>query len=165
MATTSENAKAGKNARSKRSSKAKAQRELLALLDWREWVQYDRVVRHLPFFGFLALLAAAYISNRHTMERQSRELDAIRNQLVELQWYYDTANDELARHSRQSKVARRVADQGIKELTTPPIIIDAERADAEKARLARHAEKQKRKGAEAETQRAESFPFPLNNAR
>jgi hypothetical protein len=145
--------------RSRNGRKTQAQRELLTLLDWREWVQYDRVVRHLPFFGFLAVLAVVYISNRHTMERQSRELDAIRKELVELQWYYDTANDELARHSRQSKVARRVADQGIEELTTPPIIIDAASAQANAERLAQG----KRKRPD-EAQRAESFPFSLNAA-
>lgn len=159
MANAPKNTKAA--SRYGKGASAGEKRELLTLLDWREWVQYDRVVRHLPFFGFLALLATVYISNRHTMERQSRELDEIRKELVELQWYYDTANDELARHSRQSKVARRVADQGIKELTTPPIIIDAAAAPGHRSRLA----KSRNGKAAPEAQRAESFPFPLNNAR
>lgn len=101
----------------------KGVRELLTLLDWREWMQYNRFVERLPFLLFCGLIGIFYIWNRHTFERQVRELDRMNRELTELRWYYDTAKDELARNSRQSKVADRVASRGVMELTQPPIII------------------------------------------
>jgi hypothetical protein len=134
--------------RNETKTATRRRREWLALLDAREWLQYDRVVRHLPFLLFLSGLAALYIHNRHTVERQSRELDAIRKELTELEWYHDTANDELARLSRQSEVADRVAAQGIRELTTPPIIIATTPQGGRRARP------------EAGVQRAGVYAFP-----
>jgi len=134
--------------RPQKNSRTHARRELLAMLDARDWLSYDRVVQRLPFLTFLSLLAAMYIGNRHTVERQSRDLDNIRQELTELAWYYDTANDELARRSRQSEVAERVASQGIHELTAPPRIIAATPVTL-------------KKGVRREPQRAGLYPFAL----
>ena len=98
-------------------------RELLAFLDVRDWMQYNRFVDRLPFLLFCVLIGIFYIWNRHTFERQVRELYRLNKELTELRWYYDTAKDELARNSRQSSVAERVAIRGVMELTEPPIII------------------------------------------
>jgi|GEM_PF-668778 len=111
------------------TGKRSALQEFLALVDVRNWWQYNRFVDRLPFLLFCTFLAGFYIWNRHTFERQVRELDRLNRELTEMRWYYDTAKDELARHSRQSSVADRVAARGILELTQPPLIIAEEKSN------------------------------------
>ncbi len=114
---------ATRDTQDKSSEKRQRIQQLLGLLDLREWMQYDRFVLRMPFLVFCTFLAIFYIWNRHTFERKVRELDRVSRELTEMRWYYDTAKDELARSSRQSRVADRVAARGIVELTEPPMII------------------------------------------
>ncbi len=111
------------NKNTENSNKQRGLHELLSFLDVREWLQYNRFVDRLPFLMFCSALGILYIWNRHTVERQVRELDRMNRKVTEQRWYYDTAKDELARNSRQSNVADRVAARGILELMEPPLII------------------------------------------
>jgi hypothetical protein len=110
-----------------KTGRAKTMRELGSMLDMGGWLNYDRFVSRLPFLFFLCALAVVYIWNKHTVESQVRELNATERELTELRWHYDSSKDELARASRQSSVASRVAEQNIFELTEPPHIILTEK--------------------------------------
>lgn len=105
------------------TGRAKTSRELGGLLDLGGWLNYDRFVARLPFVLFLCGLAVVYIWNKHTVERQVRELNDIKKEVTELRWDYDSSKDALARASRQSSVASRVAEHEIFELTEPPLVI------------------------------------------
>jgi len=121
-------AEANKEPKDQETGKRNALQDFLSVVDVRQWWKYNRFVDRMPFLLFCTFLAAFYIWNRHTFERQVRELDRLNRELTEMRWYYDTAKDELARYSRQSSVADRVAARGILELTQPPLIISEEKS-------------------------------------
>ncbi len=121
-------AEANKEPMDQETGKRNALQDFLSVVDVRQWWKYNRFVDRMPFLLFCTFLAAFYIWNRHTFERQVRELDRLNRELTEMRWYYDTAKDELARYSRQSSVADRVAARGILELTQPPLIISEEKS-------------------------------------
>ncbi len=108
-----------------RPGKTRLVRHGLGWMDLRTWLEYDRFVNRLPFLVFCALLAMLYISNRYSCERKVRELAVVQKKVEEHRFYYDSTKDELARNSRQSSVAERVAGRGVVELTAPPIILSS----------------------------------------
>ncbi len=99
---------------------------LLRIFDLSSYMPFQQAVKRLPFLLFLVGIAIVYIWNRHSAERNIRQMNRIEKDLVELQWYYDTTKDELTRKSRQSAVAERVREFGVHELRNPPYIIKQE---------------------------------------
>jgi hypothetical protein len=106
-------------------SRLRLVRHGLAWMDLRSWMEYDRFVKRLPFLVFCTVLAMLYIGNRYSCERKVRELAVLQKKVEEHRFYYDSTKDELARNSRQSRVAERVAGRGVVELTDPPIILSS----------------------------------------
>lgn len=98
--------------------------ELRSMLDMSSWLRYETFVRRLPFLFYLFFLAALYIGNRHRVEKQVRQLDAVNKDLIEMRWHYEASKEELAKRSRQSSVATLVVENGVRELTRPPFIIE-----------------------------------------
>lgn len=84
------------------------------------------LVKNLPFFCFLAFLAAIYIANAHYAEKKVREIETLQNELKQQRWEYMTLKSELMYRSKQAEVATQVRDLGLKEPTVKPykIIVD-----------------------------------------
>ena len=51
----------------------------------------------------------------------------MKTELNELRSEYISLKSSLMKQSNQSEVAKRLSEQGIKELRTPPIIIESEK--------------------------------------
>jgi hypothetical protein len=75
---------------------------------------------NLPFLLFLAALAIFYIWNGHDAEKKKKEVDQLRERLVELNWEFTTTRSELNNKSKQSEVSVMVEPLGLEELTVPP---------------------------------------------
>jgi hypothetical protein len=69
---------------------------------------------------FLALLGIIYISNIYYAEKKIRETNELRKELKELRYEYITGKTQLEDRRKQSEIARKIEEQGIKELTVPP---------------------------------------------
>lgn len=91
--------------------------------DWKRMFRYQWIVKNIPFFLFLAVLAVIYIYNGHYADKTVRNINKTSNELKELQYEYKTLKSEVMFRSKQSELAKAVAPLGLKELTAPPIVL------------------------------------------
>ncbi|SMO78518.1 FtsL-like putative cell division protein [Solitalea koreensis] len=85
-----------------------------------EVVSEEKATQMLPFFLFLGVIAMIYITNRHFAERNVRAINKANKELKELRWEYMTNKAQLMFLSKQTEVAARVAQYGLKESVQPP---------------------------------------------
>lgn len=85
---------------------------------------YRWLVKNIPFFLFLAVLAVIYIYNGHYADKIVRNISKTSNELKELQYEYKTLKSEVMFRSKQSELAKAVEPFGLKELTTPPVMLE-----------------------------------------
>ena len=99
----------------------KKERELR--FKWKRLLNYQTVVKQLPFFLFLALLAVVYIYNGHKADKTIRSISKTARELKELQFEYKTVKGDVLFRSKQSELIKAVEPLGLKELTTSPVVI------------------------------------------
>ena len=99
----------------KKKEKAKAR--------WKRWFNYQWIVKNVPFFLFLAVLAILYIYNGHFSDNTIKNINKTGKELKELQYEYKTLKSEVMLRSKQSELAKAVAPLGLKELTEPPYVL------------------------------------------
>ena len=81
------------------------------------------MVKNIPFFLFLSLLAVLYIFNGHYSDKTIKDINKTSKEVKELQYEYKTLKSEVMFRSKQSELAKAVAPLGLKELVTPPIVL------------------------------------------
>ena len=92
-------------------------------IDWKRWLNYQSLVRQLPFFLFLAILAVLYIYNGHYADKTIRNINRTAREVKELQYEYKTVKSEVMFRSKQSELVKAVEPLGLKELTSAPVIL------------------------------------------
>lgn len=92
-------------------------------LDWKRWLNYQSLVKQIPFFLFLAVLAVIYIYNGHYADNTIRSINKTAKEVKELQWEYKTVKSEVMFQSKQSELVKAVEPLGLKELVSPPMKI------------------------------------------
>jgi hypothetical protein len=102
---------------------AAEKKERLARLRWKRWLNYPSIVKQMPFFLFLTLLAVAYIYNGHYADKLNRDIARTTKELKELQYEYKTVKGDVLFRSKQSELIKAVEPLGLKELTSSPIIL------------------------------------------
>jgi hypothetical protein len=90
---------------------------------WKRLISYRWIVRNVPFFLFLAVLAVVYIYNGHRADKTIRHMTTVNRELKELQYEYKTIKSEVMFRSKQSELARAVEPFGLKELVHPPVVL------------------------------------------
>ena len=90
---------------------------------WKRLLNYKSIVKQTPFFLFLALLAVVYIYNGHLADKTIRDISKTSNELKELQYEYKSVRGDVLDRSRQSELIEAVQPLGLKELTTPPVVL------------------------------------------
>src|SRR5437762_5544466 len=98
---------------------------------WKRILNYQSIVRQVPFFLFLALLAIVYIYNGHYADKTIRNINETAKEVKELQYEYKTIKSEVMFRSKQSELAKAVEPLELKELTVAPIVLK-DSADADK---------------------------------
>ncbi|MBX2917370.1 MAG: hypothetical protein KF856_19035 [Cyclobacteriaceae bacterium] len=83
-------------------------------------------VQYLPKVLFVVLLSLIYISNTHYAEKTTRKIDKIQTEVEDLRADYTTLKADIMYASKQSEVARRVKELGLKESLNPPfkVVVD-----------------------------------------
>jgi hypothetical protein len=89
----------------------------------RRLIGYRWIVKNIPFFLFLSVLAVIYIYNGHYADKTIRNINQVSKELKELQYEYKTLKSEVMFRSKQSELAKAVAPAGLKELMVPPVIL------------------------------------------
>ena len=86
-------------------------------------LNYRAIVKQIPFFLFLAFLAVIYIYNGHLADRRAREIARTTKELKELQFEYKDVKGDVLELSTQGQLMKIVEPLGLKELTTPPVVL------------------------------------------
>ena len=86
----------------------------------------------MPFIAFLVALFLINIGMVYYFENTAREKVKLQNELNEMRSQYNTTLSELEKSKQQSNVAQAIQEMGLKELRTPPQIIDVEEGFFEK---------------------------------
>jgi predicted membrane protein len=90
---------------------------------WKRILNYQSIVKQIPFFLFLALLAVIYIYNGHYADKTIRSINQTAKEVKELQYEYKTVKSEVMFRSKQSELAKAVEPLGLKELTIAPVVL------------------------------------------
>ena len=97
---------------------------------WKRWLNYQVVVKQVPYLLFLALLAVVYIYNGHNADKLVRRTSKAARELKDLQSEYKSVTGDVLLRSRQSELVEAVQPLGLQELTTvPTILIDSTNND------------------------------------
>ncbi|MBC7904741.1 MAG: hypothetical protein H7Y27_15050 [Gemmatimonadaceae bacterium] len=91
--------------------------------EWKRLFNYQWIVKNVPYFLFLSVLAVVYIYNGHYSDKTIKNINRTNKELKELQYEYKSLKSEVMFRSKQSELAKAVEPLGLKELTTPPIIL------------------------------------------
>jgi hypothetical protein len=92
-------------------------------LRWKRLLNYKAIVRQIPFFLFLAVLAVVYIYNGHMADKTIREISKTSNELKELQYEFKSVRGDVLHRSKQSELIEAVQPLGLKELVTSPVVL------------------------------------------
>ena len=88
---------------------------------WKRWLNYQSIVKQVPFFLFLAALAVLYIYNGHYADKTIRSINITAKEVKELQYEHKTVKSEVMFRSKQSELVKAVEPLGLKELSQPPL--------------------------------------------
>lgn len=91
--------------------------------EWRRLLGYRWIVKNIPFFLFLSVLAVLYIYNGHYADKTIRNINEVSKEIKELQYEYKTLKSEVMFRNKQSELAKAVEPLGLKELTAPPVVL------------------------------------------
>ena len=91
--------------------------------DWKKLFNYQWIVKNIPYFLFLSLLAVIYIYNGHYSDNTIKDINKTSKELKELQYEYKSLKSEVMFRSKQSELAHAVEPLGLKELVQPPMIL------------------------------------------
>lgn len=92
-------------------------------LNWKRLLNYQSIVRQVPFFLFLSMLAVVYIYNGHFADKTIRSINQTAKEVKELQYEYKTVKSEVMFRSKQSELAKAVEPIALKELTVAPVVL------------------------------------------
>jgi hypothetical protein len=76
--------------------------------------------KYIPHTLFLTLIGIIYIGNNHWAEKTIRKIDKIQIEVEELRADYTSLKADYMFAAKQSEVARKVKNTGLKESSTPP---------------------------------------------
>ena len=102
----------------------KANKEIKApKAEWKQVFNYNRIVRNIPFFLFLAVLAILYIYNGHHADKLVRKIAVTEKNIKELQYEYKTVKSDLIFRSKATELIKAVEPLGLKEPKVPPMLL------------------------------------------
>ena len=88
--------------------------------EWKKFISHTWVVKNIPFFLFLSMLAVLYIYNGHYADKLLRKISTTEKHIKELEYEFKTLKSEVIYRSKASELVKAVESMGLKELTTPP---------------------------------------------
>lgn len=90
---------------------------------WKKWLNYQAIVKQVPYFVFLALLAVVYIYNGHYADKTIRDINKTSRELKELQYEYKSVKGDVLFRRKQSELIEAVKPLGLQELTVEPVVL------------------------------------------
>lgn len=90
---------------------------------WKRWLNYQSIVKQVPFFLFLAALAVIYIFNGHYADNTIRKINRTTKEVRELKYEYIAVKSKVMYQSKQSELVKVAEPLGLKELTESPVVL------------------------------------------
>jgi hypothetical protein len=90
---------------------------------WKRWLNYQSVVKQVPFFLFLTMLAVIYIYNGHNADKTIRNINRTAKEVKELKYEYISAKSDVMFQSKPSELIKAVEPLGLKELVQSPMVL------------------------------------------
>jgi len=90
---------------------------------WKRLLNYQSVVKQVPFFLFLTLLAVLYIYNGHYADKTIRSINRTAKDVKELKYEYIAVKSEVMFQSKPSELVKVVEPLGLKELVQSPVVL------------------------------------------
>lgn len=90
---------------------------------WKRWLNYQSIVKQVPYLLFLSLLAVVYIYNGHNADKLVRRTSKAARELKDLQSEYKSVTGDVLLRSRQSELVEVVKPLGLEVLTTEPTVL------------------------------------------
>lgn len=83
-------------------------------------------VQYLPKILFVLFLSLLYIGNTHHADKTVRQINRAQSEVEDLRADYTTLKADVMFASKQSEVARRVKELGLRESLNPPfkVVVD-----------------------------------------
>lgn len=75
---------------------------------------YQWIVKNIPFFLFLSVLAVLYIANGHRADKTIRRINSTTTELKELQYTYKTLKSEVMFQSQELQIIKASEPLGLK---------------------------------------------------
>jgi len=94
-----------------------------AIAGWKRWLNYQSIVKQVPFFLFLAVLAVVYIYNGHFADKTIRKINRTAKEVKELKYEYIAVKSRMMYQSKQSVLVKAAEPLGLKELTQSPVVL------------------------------------------
>jgi len=91
--------------------------------NWKRLLNYQSIVKQVPFFLFLALLAVVYIYNGHYADNTIRSINRVTKEVRELEYEYKSVKGEVMFRSKPSELVKAVEPLGLKELVQSPVVL------------------------------------------
>lgn len=85
-----------------------------------EWFDRNQLATNMPYILFVTGLIMCYIANSYFAERLIRDIDKTKVELKERSAEFISTRSQLMFESKQSEVAKSVADQQLFESKEPP---------------------------------------------
>jgi hypothetical protein len=86
-------------------------------------------VKNIPKILFVMLIGLLYISNTHYADKTTREINKAQSEVEDLRADFTTLKSDMMFATKQSEVARRVKEIGLKESVKPPYKIIVEKGE------------------------------------
>ncbi len=77
-------------------------------------------LRYIPQILFITFITIFYIGNNHYAEKTTRKIEQLESEVEELRADYTSMKANYMFSSKQSEVAKKVQEIGLKENDTPP---------------------------------------------
>lgn len=92
-------------------------------VNWKKWLNYQSIVKQVPFIFFLTLLAVVYIYNGHMADKTVRKINATAKEVKELEWEYKSLKSEVMFRSKPSELVKALKPLGLNELNESPYVL------------------------------------------
>ncbi len=93
-------------------------------IDWKKYFSHNNIVKNTPFLFFLSLVAILYIYNGHLADKLARKISNSEKNVKDLEYEYKTIKSEVIYRSKSSEMIKAVEPMGLKEVTSPPILLN-----------------------------------------
>jgi hypothetical protein len=89
--------------------------------EWKRYFNYRFIVKNIPFFLFLSVLAVIYIYNGHYADKLIRRIGTSEKNIKELEYEYKTIKSEVIFRSKATEMVKAVAPMGLMEMKESPV--------------------------------------------